>query len=113
MAYHPGVGVVVWRLAPPHSYLCPFYWTQFDKILLTVQTISSIIILEHPFDIVIVIMRGTYKMLRENEEELLRIIRENDNPEQAVLTAIEVILGYLRQPESFEAQAAAYLRVPV
>ena len=51
-------------------------------------------------------------MLRENEEELLRIIRENDNPEQAALTAIEVILDYLRQPESFEAQAAAYLRVP-
>ena len=52
-------------------------------------------------------------MLRKKEEELFDIIRENDNPEQAVLTAIEVILGYLRQPESFEAQAAAYLRVPV
>ena len=52
-------------------------------------------------------------MLRENEEELLKIIRENDNPEQAALTAIEVILGYLMQPESFEEQAAAYLRAPV
>ena len=52
-------------------------------------------------------------MLRENEEDLLKIIRENDNPEQAVLTAIEVILEYLKQPESFEAQAAAYLRAPV
>ena len=52
-------------------------------------------------------------MLCQNEEELLNIIRENDNPEQAALTAIEVILEYLRQPESFEAQAAAYLQVPV
>lgn len=52
-------------------------------------------------------------MLLKNEEELLKIIRENVNPEQAALTAIEVILEYLRQPESFEAQAAAYLRVSV
>ena len=52
-------------------------------------------------------------MLSGNEEELISVIRENDNPEQAVLTAIEVILGYLRQPESFEAQAAAYLRAPI
>ena len=52
-------------------------------------------------------------MLRKNEEELLKIIRENDNPEQAVMTAIEVILEYLKQPESFEEQAAVCLRVPV
>ena len=52
-------------------------------------------------------------MLCKNEEELIKIIRENDNPEQAALTAIEVILNYLKQPESFEAQAAAYLRVQV
>ena len=52
-------------------------------------------------------------MLRQIEEELLKIIRENDNPEQAALTAIEVILAYLMQPESFEAQAAAYLRAPI
>lgn len=52
-------------------------------------------------------------MLRKNEEELFEIIRENDKPEQAVMTAIEVILEYLRQPESFEAQAAAYLREPI
>lgn len=48
-------------------------------------------------------------MLCQNEEELLRIIRVNDNPEQAVMTAIDIILDYLRQPESFEARAAAYL----
>lgn len=52
-------------------------------------------------------------MLCQNETELIRIIRENDNPEQAVMTAIETILDYLMQPESFEAQAAAYLQVRV
>ena len=51
-------------------------------------------------------------MLRNNEEELLKIIQENDNQEQAVMTAIEVILDYLRQPESFEARAAACLLGP-
>ena len=48
-------------------------------------------------------------MLCKNEEELLNMVRENDNPEQAALIAIDIILDYLRQPESFEAQAAAYL----
>lgn len=52
-------------------------------------------------------------MLSKNEEELLNMIRENDEPEQAAMIAIEIILEYLRQPESFEAQAAAYLQVPV
>ena len=52
-------------------------------------------------------------MLVKCEEELLNIIRENDTPEQAVMTAIEVILEYLTQPESFEARAAACLQVPV
>ena len=44
-----GVGVVVWRLALPHSSLCPVYWTYFDKILLTIQNVSSIMILEQVF----------------------------------------------------------------
>ena len=52
-------------------------------------------------------------MSYQNEEELLKIIRENDNPEQAALVAIEVILEYLTQPGSFEERAAACLRVPV
>ena len=45
-----------------------------------------------------------------HENELLNIIRESENPDQAVLTAIEIISEYLRQPESFEARAVAYLR---
>lgn len=43
------------------------------------------------------------------ELELLSMVRENDNPVQAVVTAIEVILEYLTQHGSFEAQAAAGL----
>lgn len=48
-------------------------------------------------------------MLCQNEAELLNMVRENDNPEQAAIIAIDIILEYLRQPESFEARAAAYL----
>ena len=49
-------------------------------------------------------------MLTENEEELLKMIRENDNPEQAVQTAIDVIFGYLTQLGSSEGQAAVCLQ---
>ena len=51
-------------------------------------------------------------MFNENEDELLRMIRENDNPAQAAMIAIDIILEYLRQPESFEARAAACLQAP-
>ena len=45
-----------------------------------------------------------------NETELIKLIRENDNPEQALVTAVETILIYLKQHESSEVQAAACLR---
>ena len=35
-----------------------------------------------------------------HEEELFKIINENDNPEQAVLTAIEVFTAFLGQLEA-------------
>ena len=37
------------------------------------------------------------------------MIRENDNPSQALNAAVVIILGYLRQHESFEEQVAADL----
>lgn len=40
--------------------------------------------------------------MTNNELELLHIIRENENPEQALNIAIEIILSYLEQHESFE-----------
>lgn len=40
--------------------------------------------------------------MADNEIELLKLIRNNDNPEQALVKAIEIIIKYLEQPESFE-----------
>lgn len=48
--------------------------------------------------------------MTENEMELIRIIRENDNPEQALAMAVETILLYLRQHGSSEVQAAVCLQ---
>ena len=45
-----------------------------------------------------------------NEIELINIIRENDNPEKAIATAVDIILLYLVQHESSEGQAAADLQ---
>ena len=50
-------------------------------------------------------------MLSENGFELIRIVRENDNPEQALMVAATIILGFLKQPESSEEQVPAYLQV--
>ena len=49
-------------------------------------------------------------MLNENNVELLKIIRENDNPVQALMAATLIVLGYLKQHESSEEQAAADLQ---
>ena len=51
--------------------------------------------------------------MTENEKELIRMIRKNDNPEQALMTAAVIILGFLKQHESFEAQVPACLQALV
>ena len=43
--------------------------------------------------------------------ELIKLIRENDNPEQALMAAATIILGYLKQHESSEEQAVVCLPV--
>ena len=48
--------------------------------------------------------------MTENEKELIKTIRENDNPEQALMAATVIILGFLKQHESFVEQAPACLR---
>lgn len=48
--------------------------------------------------------------MTDNEKELLRIIRENDNPVAAMMTAATIILGFLQQLESSEGQASVGLR---
>ena len=45
-------------------------------------------------------------MLSENEFELMKLISENDNPEQAVLTAIRVFAAFLEQLEANPAPQA-------
>ena len=47
--------------------------------------------------------------MTDSETELIKLIRENDNPEQALMTAAVVILGFLKQHESSEVQAAVCL----
>ena len=48
--------------------------------------------------------------MSENEIELIRMIRGNDNPGQALMIAALVIMGYLKQHGSSEEQAAADLQ---
>jgi hypothetical protein len=49
--------------------------------------------------------------MTENEKELIKLIRENDNPTQALMTASALILAFLKQHESSVEQAPAYLQV--
>ena len=48
--------------------------------------------------------------MTENERKLIQLIRENDNPEKALITAVDIILLSLVQQKSFEEQAVAYLQ---
>ena len=49
------------------------------------------------------------QFMTENEQELIRIIRENDNPAEALMTAAVIVLGFLKQHESSEEQVAVCL----
>lgn len=49
--------------------------------------------------------------MTENEKQLIKLIRENDNPEQALMTATIIVLGFLKQHGSSEGQAAAETQV--
>ena len=55
-------------------------------------------------------VRRGIKIMTENEKELIKMSRENDNPEQALMTAAVIILGFLKQHESFEVQAPVCLQ---
>lgn len=48
--------------------------------------------------------------MSKNEIELISMIRENDNPGQALMTAALIILGHLKQHGSSEEQAVADLQ---
>ncbi len=38
--------------------------------------------------------------MSENETTLINLIREHKNPEEALLTAVEIILSFLNHPEA-------------
>lgn len=46
--------------------------------------------------------------MNDNEQELFRIIREHDNPAEALMTAATVILDFLKLHESSVEQAPVY-----
>lgn len=48
--------------------------------------------------------------MTNKEIELIKMIRENDNPGCALMTATIIILGYLKQHGSSEVQAADCLQ---
>ena len=49
--------------------------------------------------------------MTDNEYELLNMIRENDNPTRALMTATLIVLGFLKQHGSSEEQVAVGLQV--
>ena len=56
-------------------------------------------------------MKGELKTMTENEMELIKMIRENDDPEQALIGVAVIILGFLKQHESFEEASSVCLQV--
>ena len=74
--------------------------------LLTIYTVLTIMKIEHLFGLFA--REGDYRM-SENEKELIRIVRENDNPAQAIMAAALIIIGHLKQHESSEGQVVAGL----
>ena len=48
--------------------------------------------------------------MTEKEMELIKMIRENDKPEQALMAAATIILGFLKQLESSEGQVPVCLQ---
>ena len=58
----------------------------------------------------IVNQKGGIKIMTDNEKELINLIRENDNPEQALMTATVIIIDFLKQHESCQEASVAYLQ---
>ena len=63
--------------------------------------------LEHMF--VLLIAKGVLRKMTDIKMELIKLILENDNPDQALLLANAIILDALKQLEAPEEQAAACL----
>ena len=48
--------------------------------------------------------------MTENEQTLINLIRENDNPEEALLTAVDIITSFLERHESYRVSSVACLQ---
>lgn len=46
--------------------------------------------------------------MTDNELKLIKLIRENDNQEEAIITAVNIITSFLEQEKSYSRQAPAY-----
>jgi hypothetical protein len=79
-------------LAVLYNSLYPFYWTECGLL-------SKY---EQKFDM---FTKGEWNVT-ENEMELLRMIREHDDPERALVIAVEVITSFLGLRGSSEEPAA-------
>ena len=50
--------------------------------------------------------------MTDNEIKLINLIRENDNSEEAIITAVKIITSFLEREKSSEVQVPAYLTEP-
>ena len=50
--------------------------------------------------------------MTEKEKELIQIIRSSEDPEQALITAVEIIVKFLQQGESSQERNLDGLREP-
>jgi hypothetical protein len=48
-------------------------------------------------------------IMTENELKLIKLIRENDNSEEAIFTAVSIITSFLEQEKSFVGQVPVCL----
>ena len=64
--------------------------------------------MKHTF--ALLITKGELSKMTENEKELIKMIRGNDNVGQALMIATVIILGYLKRHESFEGQVSVGLQ---
>jgi hypothetical protein len=48
--------------------------------------------------------------MTDNERKLIELIRENDDPEQAIIMAVSIITSFLEQEQSFGVQVPDYPR---
>ena len=49
-------------------------------------------------------------IMSKNKIELLNIVRENDYPEEALLTAVEIISSFLEQCVSYQEPSPGFLQ---